>query len=235
MPRGVRCRPGARPRRAAPGVLQGFGEQPAEHAAGVQRQGEGPGVRPEPGRQHHQRAPDQLRHRAQRIEQESRQALRRHAEATCRRQREEQAEQRRQQGADGRHGQGFQQPPANRPQVRSGQVGREELAGVGGHLAQSLAAEKTCGVHVQIGERGAHRGHYQQRPEQQAPGPAHASLPRRKRLSRSARRTSRRKVSRMLATSPPANIRSDRSICWPRPPAPTKPITTEARIAHSQR
>ncbi|VFT22104.1 Uncharacterised protein [Pseudomonas aeruginosa] len=54
------------------GVLQGFGEQPAEHAAGVQRQGEGPGVRPEPGRQHHQRAPDQLRHRAQRIEQESR-------------------------------------------------------------------------------------------------------------------------------------------------------------------
>lgn len=39
----------------------------------------------------------------------------------------------------------------------------------------------------------------------------------------------------MLATSPPANMRNDKSICWPSPPAPTKPITTDARMAHSQR
>jgi hypothetical protein len=39
----------------------------------------------------------------------------------------------------------------------------------------------------------------------------------------------------MVATSPPLNIFIELSICWPRPPAPTKPSTTELRIAHSQR
>jgi hypothetical protein len=37
------------------------------------------------------------------------------------------------------------------------------------------------------------------------------------------------------ATSPPLNIFIELSICWPRPPAPTKPSTTELRMAHSQR
>ena len=39
----------------------------------------------------------------------------------------------------------------------------------------------------------------------------------------------------MVATSPPAIILVDSSSRWPRPPAPTKPITAEPRIAHSQR
>jgi len=33
----------------------------------------------------------------------------------------------------------------------------------------------------------------------------------------------------------PANILVELSSCWPRPPAPTKPSTTDERIAHSQR
>ncbi len=53
--------------------------------------------------------------------------------------------------------------------------------------------------------------------------------------SRSASATSSMKASKMLATSPPLSIFIAWSISWPRPPAPTKPITTEARIAHSQR
>ncbi|MNR46371.1 hypothetical protein D3C85_1653260 [compost metagenome] len=53
--------------------------------------------------------------------------------------------------------------------------------------------------------------------------------------SASATNTSARKVSKMLAASPPLSIFIDWSMSWPRPPAPTKPITTEARIAHSQR
>jgi hypothetical protein len=51
----------------------------------------------------------------------------------------------------------------------------------------------------------------------------------------SAAKTSSMKASRMLAASPPLSIFMAWSISWPRPPAPTKPITTEARIAHSQR
>jgi hypothetical protein len=39
----------------------------------------------------------------------------------------------------------------------------------------------------------------------------------------------------IVATSPPLNICIELSSCCPRPPAPTKPSTTEERIAHSHR
>ncbi len=51
----------------------------------------------------------------------------------------------------------------------------------------------------------------------------------------SAAKTRAMKVSRMEAASPPLSIFIAWSINWPRPPAPTKPMTTEARMAHSQR
>ena len=51
----------------------------------------------------------------------------------------------------------------------------------------------------------------------------------------SAPSTSSMKVARMVAASPPLSIFIAWSISCPRPPAPTKPITTEARMAHSQR
>jgi len=53
--------------------------------------------------------------------------------------------------------------------------------------------------------------------------------------SASAPSTSSMKVTRMVAASPPLSIFMAWSINCPRPPAPTKPITTEARMAHSQR
>ncbi|MNI71468.1 hypothetical protein D3C73_1273420 [compost metagenome] len=54
-------------------------------------------------------------------------------------------------------------------------------------------------------------------------------------LRPSARVTSRMKASSRVTTSPPANMRRESSSCWPSPPAPTKPMMTEARRAHSQR
>ncbi|MCY1558805.1 hypothetical protein D9M68_957730 [compost metagenome] len=51
----------------------------------------------------------------------------------------------------------------------------------------------------------------------------------------SAPSTSAMKVARMVAASPPLSIFMAWSISCPRPPAPTKPITTDARTAHSQR
>ncbi len=63
----------------------------------------------------------------------------------------------------------------------------------------------------------------------------HASHLRSSALERSAIRTRATNTISMVSTSSPASILSDSSICMPRPPAPTKPITTEARMAHSQR
>jgi hypothetical protein len=54
-------------------------------------------------------------------------------------------------------------------------------------------------------------------------------------LTRSASATSAMNTSSMEATSPPLNIFIELSICCPRPPAPTKPSTTDERMAHSQR
>ena len=54
-------------------------------------------------------------------------------------------------------------------------------------------------------------------------------------LIASATMTRARKVSRIVLASPPLSIFIDWSISWPSPPAPTKPITTDARTAHSQR
>jgi len=54
-------------------------------------------------------------------------------------------------------------------------------------------------------------------------------------LTRSDSATSAMKTSRIALTSPPANILAALSSCCPSPPAPTKPSTTEERIAHSQR
>ena len=53
--------------------------------------------------------------------------------------------------------------------------------------------------------------------------------------SASAASTSSMKVARMVLASPPLSIFMAWSMSWPSPPAPTKPITTEARTAHSQR
>ena len=53
-----------RGRRRGRGVLQRLGKQAAQHAGGVQRQCQGAGKGAEPGGQHHQGCPDQLRYRA---------------------------------------------------------------------------------------------------------------------------------------------------------------------------
>ena len=47
--------------------------------------------------------------------------------------------------------------------------------------------------------------------------------------------TSAMNTSRMALTSLPANILLALSSCCPSPPAPTKPSTTDERMAHSQR
>ncbi|MNP21466.1 hypothetical protein D3C76_1140840 [compost metagenome] len=70
------------------GVFQRFGEQPAEHAGGVQGQRQGTGIRAEAGGQDHQRSPYQFRNRAQGVEHQARRALERPAESTGCRQRQ---------------------------------------------------------------------------------------------------------------------------------------------------
>src|SRR4029079_9273588 len=66
-------------------------------------------------------------------------------------------------------------------------------------------------------------------------GAAHASTRRMTALSASATMTRARKVSRIELASPPLSIFIDWSISWRSPPPPPKPITTDARTAHSQR
>jgi prepilin-type N-terminal cleavage/methylation domain-containing protein len=61
------------------------------------------------------------------------------------------------------------------------------------------------------------------------------STRRRAALVLSAKATRAMNTSSMVATSPPLNIFMELSSCWPRPPAPTKPSTTDERMAHSQR
>src|SRR5258707_11825637 len=72
-----------------------------------------------------------------------------------------------------------------------------------------------------------------EREQRQTGGHAHAL--RNSALMPSARSTSRKNTSRNVDTSPPFSMRIDSSIWVPRPPAPTKPITTDARNAPSQR
>ncbi|MCY1428059.1 hypothetical protein D9M71_439300 [compost metagenome] len=215
------------------GVFQGFGKQPAEHASGMQGQGQGAGVWAEAGSQHHQRCPDQFRHGTQGVEHQPRATLGNTAEAAGGGDGEEHPQQGCQQGAQGRHGEGFHGTPADGGKMRCGQVGLEEARRVAAHLLQGIATDQRAEIDAQPYE-GSDRRRQQGEQHEEIARP-HANLPRRKRLSRSARNTRRRKVNSMLATSPPANMRMDRSICWPRPPAPTNPITTEARTAHSQR
>ena len=106
----------------------------------MQGQRQGAGIGAKAGGQYHQCGPDQLRNRAQGIEQQPRNRLGDGAEAIRRGQRQQQAEQRRQQGADGRHGQGFQRAVADGAQVHRRQVGRHEAGGVIGHLPEPLRA-----------------------------------------------------------------------------------------------
>ena len=63
----------------------------------------------------------------------------------------------------------------------------------------------------------------------------HAKALRRPALMRSASATSATNTASIVKTSPPLNIFIELSSCCPRPPAPTKPSTTELRMAHSQR
>ena len=73
-------------------------------------------------------------------------------------------------------------------------------------------------------------------PQGAARGAGVASRARRKPFdSASAPSTSSTNTSRMEQASPPLSIFIAWSISWPRPPAPTKPMTTDARMAHSQR
>ena len=64
---------------------------------------------------------------------------------------------------------------------------------------------------------------------------AHPKARRSPALMRSASATRATKTASIVSTSPPLNIFIELSICWPKPPAPTKPSTTELRMAHSQR
>src|SRR5258706_15891217 len=110
---------------------------------------------------------------------------------------------------------------------------RKETRRVMQHLVCAVGRHQRREVELQVPEaRDSNRPEAgQEEPRNQH----HARTRRRSALNPSASSTRRKNVSRIVATSPPASIRSDNSICCPRPPAPTNPITTDARIAHSQR
>src|SRR5690606_38664566 len=169
----------------------------------------------QPGGQYHQRRPYQFGYRPQGIEHQPHQGLGRPAEASSGGQGQCQTEQGGQQGAQGGHRQGLQRATPDRQQVRLAQVRLQEARGVGAHLAQVVGLTEEQQVQTQI-DKGRHHGDQRGQQQQQANGPLHASLPRSSRLRPSANNTSSRKVSSMLATSSPANMRRDRSICWPK-------------------
>src|SRR5690606_30899566 len=133
---------------------------------------------------------------------------------------------------------------ANGAEVDRGDIRAKKIAGVGRHLAAGIPAEQGPEIHPQIEER---QPRHHRQAEQQDEGQQRAFVHGRHRattytssrrnpaLSWSESITRARNTSRIAATSPPANIRRDRSSCWPKPPAPTNPMIREARIAHSQR
>ncbi|MNC50189.1 hypothetical protein D3C75_994160 [compost metagenome] len=125
----------------------------------MQRQRQGTGIRPKPGRQHRQRGPHQFRDGPKGIQQQPRTGLQRPTEPASGRQRQQHAQQHGQQSAQARHGQGFQRPVRNRAQVPGRQVRVQETPGIFAHLPQPVVADQRLQVQLQVRERGHHRSH----------------------------------------------------------------------------
>ena len=112
----------------------------------MQGQGQGAGIRAKACSQHHQRGPDQFGNRAQGIQQQTRSALQRPAEAPCGGQGQQQAKYSGEQRTEGRHGQGFHCAMADGRQVLGAQVRAEKALHVASHLAQAVAADQCTQV-----------------------------------------------------------------------------------------
>ena len=116
-------------------------------------------------------------------------------------------------------------------QLRRQQHGREGEAGAEGEPQEEAEEHKA--------RRETHKQEEAERSKAEAngccsDGSAGAS-PRSRALVWSASATSATNPASLVNTSPPLTFFIELSICWPRPPAPTKPSTTELRMAHSQR
>ena len=234
-----------------------LGEQPAEHAGGVRGQRQRAGEGAQAGGDQQQRGPDQLGDGAQRVQQQPRRRARAGRIAIVQpagRQRQQQARSSGQRGAQRRHRQRLPGAQQHLAQEGGRGVGREELAEEAPHAAQRLERQELPPLQVQRPEAGHHQQQHRRhepaglaaRVEQRRRQPVglvgrghtlpiHASALRSCALTRSASATSATNTASMVSTSPPSNIFIELSICWPSPPAPTKPSTTELRIAHSQR
>ncbi|KAF5290196.1 hypothetical protein FQR65_LT20676 [Abscondita terminalis] len=216
-------------------VLQGLGIQAPQHAGRVQRQRQGACERTQPHGQCGEGGPDQLRHGAQQVEHQA-------AGRPPARQRQQQAQHGGQQGADHGDRQRSHTPMAtlrshsalvsggkklmtnssmDRPAAPVNSEGRSISS-----MAKLAATPRARAVQM--------RALRQPQALARAAGGV-SSARRRPRESRSAPQTSSMKVSKMVEASPPLSIFMAWSMSCPRPPAPTKPMTTEARMAHSQR
>ncbi len=194
------------------GIFQCLGKQTAQNARGVQCQCQRASIGAEPGSQHHQHGPHQFRNGAQRIEQQATQAAQEPTEASGSGQCQEQTCNGGQQCAERRHGQGFQSALADCLQMSAAQVRAHEAQCVTAHLRQVVVTAQGEQVEAEVHKRCDHGRNHRQH-DQQVARALHVNCLRSKRLSWSASSTSSRKVSSMLATSSPANMRIDRSIC----------------------
>ena len=241
-------------------ILDRFGEQAAQHSSRVDRKGQRAGQRPETRRNQQQRRPHQFRNAAQHIEQQPR---RRPPQGPVTdvgfagRKRQQQAENRGQQGADHRHRQRLQRGRQQLGEELRLGAWRQQFRQEAAHARYRVTGEKAAPLQVERREAEDHQRQQRQhepaglaaRVEQRRRQPvdlvggrqlagfaaAHASALRNQALRRSVSATSATNTISMVLTSAPLNIFIDESICWPRPPAPTKPSTAEERIAHSQR
>src|SRR5262249_19023128 len=123
------------------------------------------------------------------------------------------------------------------------QIGREQLPHVRRDLAHGLTTGQRGEVDAGALIRPCHQGHESGGGEPRRPLPCtrrpagggarhHPTIQARMRpLMRSTAPTSTSKILKSVMTSSNWNIRMESSICWPSPPAPTKPMIAEARMA----
>src|SRR6266571_2896418 len=143
-----------------------------------------------------------------------------------------------QERADQRDREGLDRPRARLAQRSGRKIGREESADVDRDLAEGLAAEQAeeidaCALPRPDEERreapadperpGAARRHRRHARHQ-------ATRARIRPLMKSTAATSPKRIPRSVSASSNWNIRMESSICWPSPPAPTKPRIAEARM-----
>src|SRR5439155_1358957 len=243
-------------------VLQHLAEELTEDSASVDAERQDAGERPEPYHEDEDERPHDLGNGPQHVQQSLTERVDRDAQRPGDRterpafvedpvieerprgdERERQADDDRQERADQRDRERLERPHPGVAHRRRGGVGGKEPPDIRRDLAEALAAEEAAEVHAgampRPDQQAAEAGAHPQRRRPAAPHGRHAhhhtTHARMRPLMKSTVATSTKRIASSVSTSSNWNIRMESSICWPSPPAPTKPRRAEARMAHSQR